>query len=496
MTGYLVRRLLLIPLTMFFITLINFVIINMAPGDPVSVTEISPDGNPTRRDDRAQAFGSDERYLLFREFYGLTLPILFNTYPFVNEETVRHQLHQLQYEKNSMPVKEYDDLRVKMGDQARFVMPILINIIREDDSSPTSLRAIASRFFIRGGTRQGYVGSHLTAEQKSENRKIAFDNQLLREQAITTLDTPSEIQKKVDVLSKWYDENQTVLHYVPTFPEKIAIFFTDTRFYRYMSRVLTLDFGTLRNDNNKSVISEVVKRLKYSLTLALLPMIATFFLSLIFGFWMALHHNRFSDHFLNLIFLILYAAPVFVVAPFLIENVAMNHNFPFTNTPIPISGFTSPDAIYDQMTTGEKLLDIMQHIAIPLLAVMYGSLASQARLTRTAILEVMRQDYIRTAVSKGLSKSRIMISYIGRNASITLITSLAGSLGVVLGGTLIVETLFQIDGFGKFFYDAVLNRDYNVIMFSTLAGSFLALMGYLIADLAYMFLDPRVTLDE
>ncbi len=62
-------------------------------------------------------------------------------------------------------------------------------------------------------------------------------------------------------------------------------------------------------------------------------------------------------------------------------------------------------------------------------------------------------------------------------------------------GTLIVETLFQIDGFGKFFYDAVVNRDYNVIMFSTLAGAFLALTGYLVADLTYMFLDPRVTLE-
>jgi peptide/nickel transport system permease protein len=224
-------------------------------------------------------------------------------------------------------------------------------------------------------------------------------------------------------------------------------------------------------------------------------MFATFFLSLCFGFWMALHHNKPSDHILNLIFLILYAAPVFVVAPFLIENVAMNHNFPFTDVPIPISGFNSPDAIFNKLTTSEKLIDILKHIAIPLVAVMYGSLAAQARLTRSAVLEVMKQDYVRTATAKGLSRARILIQYIGRNASITLITSLASSLGAILGGTLIVEILFQIDGFGKFFYEAIINRDYNVIMFSALASSFLALMGYLIADIAYMFLDPRVTLE-
>ena len=78
---------------------------------------------------------------------------------------------------------------------------------------------------------------------------------------------------------------------------------------------------------------------------------------------------------------------------------------------------------------------------------------------------------------------------------ITIVTSLAGSLGVILGGSLIVETLFEINGFGKFFYDAILNRDYNVIMFSAIAGSFLALLGYLVADIAYTILDPRVTLD-
>lgn len=495
MTSYLLRRLLLIPLTMFCITLVNFVIINMAPGDPISVTEVSPDGNPTRRDDRAQAFGSDERYLLFREFYGLTLPILFNTYEFLSEKTIRYQLNQLQYEKKTMPVKDYDQLRIKMGDESRFVMPILIKIIQQEDEGPQSLQAIASRFFVRGGTRQGKVGPDLTPEEKKENRKISVDNQLLRTLVITTQDTPEEREQKARELSQWFEENKISNGYIPSTSEKIGIFFTQTRFFRYMSRVMTLDFGTLRNDNNKTVISEVVKRFKYSLTLAIIPMFITFFLSLFFGFWMALKHNTFADHFLNVLFLILYAAPVFVVAPFLIENVAMNHNFPFTNTPIPISGFTSPDAIYSNLTTPEKLIDILQHIAIPLIAVMYGSLAAQARLTRSAVLEVMQQDYVRTAVAKGLSRGRVLTHYIGRNASITLVTSLASSLGVVLGGTLIVETLFQIDGFGKFFYDAVLNRDYNVIMFSTLAGSFLALVGYLIADLAYMFLDPRVTLD-
>jgi len=126
---------------------------------------------------------------------------------------------------------------------------------------------------------------------------------------------------------------------------------------------------------------------------------------------------------------------------------------------------------------------------------MYGTLAVQARISRTAVLEVLRQDYVRTAKAKGVAPWAILFKHVGRNASITIVTSIAGSLGVVLGGSLIVETLFEINGFGKFFYDAILNRDYNVIMFSALAGSFLTLLGYLVADIAYTLLDPRVTLE-
>jgi peptide/nickel transport system permease protein len=173
----------------------------------------------------------------------------------------------------------------------------------------------------------------------------------------------------------------------------------------------------------------------------------------------------------------------------------MGGYFPFTNTPIPTSGFTSPEDEWANMLSYQKVLDVLQHIALPILAVMYGSLAATARLSRTAVLEVLRQDYVRTAIVKGLPTTTVMFKHVGRNAAITIVTSLAGSLGILLGGSLIVETMFEINGYGRFFYEAVLNRDYNVIMFSAIAGSFLTLVGYLVADLTYTLLDPRVTLE-
>lgn len=496
---YTLRRLLLLPLTLFCIILVNFVIINLAPGDPVSYTQVSPEGMASRREDRSFAFSSDERYLQFREFYGLTLPILFNTWPWLTRTEVEKTLWQLVHRRVSpdseeMPAKKYNDLRVKFGDQSRFVMPHLLAIL-EDPKTPPDIQRMAAHFFVRGGSRPGYMGPKLNAEQKSWNQQVTKDILTLRSLLWPTNATPTEIQTKIGDMQRWYDQNASFYHFQPSAEEKMELFFFETRFMRYMSRIFHLDFGTLRNDSSKTVISEVTKRFKYSLTLAILPMFITFGLCQLFGFLMAYYQKRWPDYLLNFCFLVLYAIPVFVVAPFLIEKVALYHCFPIFHTPIPISGFTSSDRIYNQELSYQRLFDILQHLALPLLAIMYGSLAAESRLSRTAVLEVLRQDYIRTARAKGLSPIHILFKHVGRNAGITIVTSLAGSLGVVLGGSLIVETLFDIHGFGKFFYEAVINRDYNVIMFSALAGSFLTLIGYLIADLTYMWLDPRITLE-
>jgi len=242
-------------------------------------------------------------------------------------------------------------------------------------------------------------------------------------------------------------------------------------------------------------MSEVISRMKYSLTLAVVPMVITFFLCQIFGCLMAIWKDSSFDVSMNLIFLLFYATPVFVVGPFLIESVALHHDYPFTDLPFPIRGFSSDDSIYNNLTTWGRFWDVVRHITLPLITILYGSLAVQSRLSRAVFLDTLHQDYVRTAISKGVRPLALYLFHVGRNAAIPIITSIAGSLGLILGGAVIVETIFEIHGFGKFFYDAIVERDYNVMMFSALAGSFLALAGYLVADITYMCLDPRVTLE-
>lgn len=498
MLAYTLRRLLLLPVTLFFIVLINFVIINLSPGDPATVVEISDSGEANAQENSTKGALGESRFLQFREHFGLTLPILYNDWSSLSFKEIFQKIDQISaYQKgknSSWSFKTYYHKRVEMGDQARFVMPHLVKII-EDEKEEMEKRALASLFFARGGMRMAYLGPNLSQEKKRANRKIAKDNLWLGDNLINANDSAEKASEKVMNLKKWYHQNKGLYHFEPDYMKKWQLFFFETRFCRYLGKVLTLDFGTLKNDDNKRVIDEVAKRFKYSLTLAVLPMFITFFLCMIFGVYMAYYQGTYKDFALNMVFLILYAVPVFVVGPFLIEKVALNHDFPFTETPIPISGFHSPEAEYTKLTSWDKLWDVLGHLFLPLCTLMYGGLAAQTRIARTAVLEVLRQNYVQTAKAKGLSTPFILFKHVGKNASITIVTSVAGSLGVIMGGSLIVETIFGINGFGKFFYEAILNYDYNVIMFSVLAGSFLTLLGYLVADITYTILDPRVTLD-
>ncbi|MCC5831506.1 MAG: ABC transporter permease [Chlamydiales bacterium] len=493
MIAYLVRRILLLPLTLFAIILVNFVILNLAPGDPVNQANLSATGEATRATDEGGVTG-DNQYLMFREHYGLTLPILFNTWPSLSEVDVSRGLDKLTNAKEEMSVQSYHELKRRWGDRAKFIMPHLLREAAAPENS-FARRRMAANIFIRGGLRQGHVGAVISAEKRAENREISNTNLLLSGFLVMENDTPDLLDLKVNGLAEWFEESGGEAAFTKKGWAKSYAFFFETRFSRYLSRVFTLNFGTLRNDSNKTVISEVAKRIKYSLTLALIPMLATFALCQIFGMFMALRQNQWPDYTLNISFLILFAVPIFVVAPFLIEKIALNHTFPFTNISIPYSGFHSTSEVYDAYTSPQRLADTAFHLFLPLIAIMYGTLAVQARLSRTAFLEVLRQDHVRTARAKGLSKFNILVKHVGRNGAITIVTSLAASLGVILGGSLIVETIFEINGFGRFFYDAILNRDYNVVLFSAFAGSFLTLIGYLLADIAYTLLDPRISFE-
>lgn len=141
---------------------------------------------------------------------------------------------------------------------------------------------------------------------------------------------------------------------------------------------------------------------------------------------------------------------------------------------------------------GFDLLDRLWHLFLPAIVLATGGIANYSRYMRTETLEIIRQDYIRTAYAKGLVPWVVLYRHALRNAFIPLVTILGGSLASLFSGALVIENVFSWPGMGRLGYDAVLQRDYPVLMGLIVISSVLVILGYLLADIAYAIVDPRI----
>ena len=183
---------------------------------------------------------------------------------------------------------------------------------------------------------------------------------------------------------------------------------------------------------------------------------------------------------------ILYSIPPIVLGIFLIVWFAGGSYFDW----FPIGGIKSDD--YESFTSLGKVWDKAYHFILPLTCYMIGSFTELTMLVRNSMLDVIKSDYIRTARSKGLGDRIVYYKHALRNALIPVATGLGGFLRVFLAGSLIIETLFNLDGIGLLGYSSILSRDYNVIMGLTFVSSLLLLLGNMMSDIVYVIVDPRI----
>jgi len=157
---------------------------------------------------------------------------------------------------------------------------------------------------------------------------------------------------------------------------------------------------------------------------------------------------------------------------------------------LPISGFQSIDV--SEMGPFEKIIDVIKHLILPVGISAFGGIAGLSRYSRSSMLEVIRQDYIRTAKAKGLPESQVILRHAFSNALMPVVTILGLSVPGLIGGGVIFETIFAIPGMGQLFYSSTMARDYPTIMGILVIGAILTLFGNLIADIAYALVDPRI----
>ncbi len=264
----------------------------------------------------------------------------------------------------------------------------------------------------------------------------------------------------------------------------------------WLKRMVKLDFGHSFKPHQKPVFlgstdqdgnytkGMIEQALPITLIINLLGLTITLLLAIPLGVLSARKYQQWQDKSITLFNFIGFSIPGFWLALLLM------YWFGVVNDWLPISGLHSLD--YDNLDTWGKITDSARHLVLPVLIPSVTGLASITLFVKNGMLDVLHQDYITTARAKGLNEHKVIYTHALRNALLPLITIIGLSIPGLIGGSVISETIFAIDGMGKLFFDSVTSRDFPVVMGILTIGSALTLIGNLIADLAYGLADPRV----
>ena len=257
----------------------------------------------------------------------------------------------------------------------------------------------------------------------------------------------------------------------------------------WLKSIVTFDFGTSFQDRIP-VRTKVWEALQVSLVLQVIAISLIYAAAVPIGILAATRHDTLLDRGIGFALFVLYSLPNFWVATMLIVYFAGGRYFDW----FPIAWLATPGS--DDWPFWEKLKDRAWHLVLPILCLTYAGLAGLSRYARTGMLEVIRQDYVRTARAKGLSERRVILKHVARNGLIPVVTLVANLLPALIGGSIIVETIFSIPGMGLLGFQAILARDYPVVMAVLTLAALLTLAGVLLTDVLYVLVDPRITFSK
>ncbi|MCI4135728.1 dipeptide ABC transporter permease DppB [Bacillus vallismortis] len=241
----------------------------------------------------------------------------------------------------------------------------------------------------------------------------------------------------------------------------------------YLKSIITFDFGPSIKKPSDSVNDMLERGFPVSFELGMTAIVIAVISGLVLGVIAALRRNGFLDYAAMSLAVLGISIPNFILATLLIQQFAVNLKL------FPAATWTSPI-----------------HMVLPTAALAVGPMAIIARLTRSSMVEVLTQDYIRTAKAKGLSPFKIIVKHALRNALMPVITVLGTLVASILTGSFVIEKIFAIPGMGKYFVESINQRDYPVIMGTTVFYSVILIIMLFLVDLAYGFLDPRIKLHK
>ena len=260
------------------------------------------------------------------------------------------------------------------------------------------------------------------------------------------------------------------------------------QYLKWLRNIIMLDFGTSFAPDGRPVLDKILERIPITLFINIVSLLLILAIAIPIGVSSAVKQGSLFDRGTTVFVFLGFAIPSFWLALLLMILFGAKLEW------LPISGIRSLN--YAELSQVGRVFDFAEHLILPIFISAFGGLASMSRYMRSNMLEVIRQDYITTARAKGLDERTVIFRHALRNALLPVITLLGLAIPGLIGGSVIVETIFAIPGMGFLFYQSVMMRDYPTVMGILVIGAVLTLLGNLFADVSYSMADPRIRVGD
>ena len=251
----------------------------------------------------------------------------------------------------------------------------------------------------------------------------------------------------------------------------------------WLSKVVRLDLGTSTR-YSEPVWDIIRSRFPISIFYGVVTLLLTYGVCIPLGIVKAIRHRTWFDGVSSALIFIGYALPGYVVGIGLLTAFAWKLDW------FPLGGFVSDD--FDDLSSRERVKDIFIHAVLPVASYVAGSFAVTTMLMKNALMDNLAADYVRTAISKGLTFRRAVFRHAFRNSLVPIATSFGSNISLILTGSFLIEKIFDIDGFGLLAFESLVERDYPVVMGILVISSLLFMLGNIISDICVALVDPRV----
>jgi len=469
MFQYVVKRILIFIPTLVVVSLVAFSLSKIAPGDPV---ELLMKG---QNNDQGQE-ASTRNYEEVAQRLGLHLPVFYaslssaahcDTLYKVVKKTDRENLAKLIDQYGNWPQISAYYLNLKQLEQAIYKIP-------DDSSNYSAKRTIKKEvkaLFLN------YKDGRISSALNSINTAIQSDSSTM-------------------VLATLSSNLQNQYHNVKSLatPAKLLIpaihwHGFNNQYHRWIGNFLQGDFGFSYLDN-RPVSNKMWDALRWTLIINVISILIAYLIAIPIGVSTAVRKDSSYDRITTTVLFILYSLPTFWIGTILIVFFTTSEYSSLLNW-FPTGGVQSLENL--NASAGTKFIDIAHHLVLPIFCVTYGSFAFISRQMRGGMLNVVKQDYIRTARAKGLPEQRIVWKHAFRNSLFPIITLFAYIFPAAIAGSVTIEVIYSIPGMGKLIIDSIVARDWPVVFTILMFAAILTMIGNLIADVLYAVVDPRVS---